>query len=145
MSVLDTLPTVSEGVCPDRVVSVDRLCQDPDLDPSIFFDPRTWDEVREAAAICGRCPSLDWCLEYGDRKRGDVYGVIGGRFYREKLTDDPDKVYLINSRPPRDIVQVWGQSDFCLNCGGDKPSPRQDHCNRSCYVEYERSRGGRLN
>jgi hypothetical protein len=44
-----------------------------DYDPEMFFDP---DRVRQAQSVCGTCPVMKRCREFG---KGQAAGVWGGR------------------------------------------------------------------
>jgi WhiB family transcriptional regulator, redox-sensing transcriptional regulator len=54
------------------------------LDPDLFFPDRgDMDRVREAKAVCGRCPVRSACLDYA-LKAGEKHGIFGGKSERER-------------------------------------------------------------
>jgi WhiB family redox-sensing transcriptional regulator len=53
-----------------------------DADPDMFF-PHDGQNIRDARAICSRCPVQEQCLEYALRNSIE-FGVWGGLSVRER-------------------------------------------------------------
>ena len=58
----------------------DAECRD--ADPDMFFPPEGVN-IREARAVCARCPVQEQCLEYA-LKHNIEFGVWGGMSRRER-------------------------------------------------------------
>lgn len=74
-----------------RVIPLDLLGRPPEwqelgtcaqTDPDAFY-PEKGGSVREAKAVCNRCPVTAECLDYAIR-RDERYGVWGGTTERER-------------------------------------------------------------